>query len=452
MNINCIDRQLESEDTRRQQLTKALSWLVLQLLHSREPSGFVEANLTSSIKLDSLDWYEGQTLYPRCYWRGRDEAIEIVALGCIRHFDSAEEAVQALPTGQRVWGGSSFGGGNKEKHIESGTSPYYFLPRIELIREKNTALKLRVAWYQGDQSQAIDCLNQLRQPEVCDRLAAPYIQKNFISQPDFDQWQAMVDKSLVAIKDQKFKKVVLARRSSWVFDRKLSATRLMKASRKENLRSFHFMLAIDAEKTFLGSTPERLFRRENDVITTEAVAGTAARGVSDDADQAMANWLLTDEKNGYENQLVVDDIHARLQPYYNNIEISDRPYLIALRKVQHLKHHISCKVNGAIDDAAILRRLQPTAAVAGLPLREAVDFIHQHEPFDRGWYSGAIGYFSEARSEFCVGIRSALVEKNKLHLYAGAGIVPGSEALSEWRELGRKTSTLFGLIDVKKEV
>ncbi|MFA0561872.1 chorismate-binding protein, partial [Vibrio breoganii] len=94
----------------------------------------------------------------------------------------------------------------------------------------------------------------------------------------------------------------------------------------------------------------------------------------------------------------------------------------------------------------LLQALQPTAAVAGLPRRLALEFIERHEPFSRAWYSGSVGYISEQSAEFCVAIRSALVQQDNLHLFAGAGIVPGSQAEHEWQELDKKMSTLLSLI------
>ncbi len=82
-----------------------------------------------------------------------------------------------------------------------------------------------------------------------------------------------------------------------------------------------------------------------------------------------------------------------------------------------------------------------------LPRDAALNFIADHEPFARGWYSGAVGYIGQKHSEFCVAIRSAMISGDDLHLFAGAGIVPGSVADSEWKELDRKTSTLCSLFE-----
>ncbi|EDP57349.1 chorismate-binding protein, partial [Vibrio sp. AND4] len=107
---------------------------------------------------------------------------------------------------------------------------------------------------------------------------------------------------------------------------------------------------------------------------------------------------------------------------------------------------INAELKPGINGVQLLATLQPTAAVAGLPRTESMQFILNNEPFARGWYAGSMGYISHERAEFCVAIRSALVLNDQLQLFAGAGIVPGSIAEHEWAELDKKMSTLLSLI------
>jgi len=90
--------------------------------------------------------------------------------------------------------------------------------------------------------------------------------------------------------------------------------------------------------------------------------------------------------------------------------------------------------------------LQPTAAVAGLPRQAAREFIARNEPFDREWYAGSAGYLSLAQSEFCVALRSARVQGSCVRLYAGAGIVSGSDPEQEWQEIENKAAGLRSLL------
>ena len=82
--------------------------------------------------------------------------------------------------------------------------------------------------------------------------------------------------------------------------------------------------------------------------------------------------------------------------------------------------------------------LHPTPAVGGVPSRAALDFIHQHEPFDRGWYAGPMGTITKSEAHIVVAIRSGDVIDNQVILAAGAGIVADSDADAEWDELNAK--------------
>ncbi|NVJ11291.1 chorismate-binding protein, partial [Myxococcus sp. AM001] len=101
------------------------------------------------------------------------------------------------------------------------------------------------------------------------------------------------------------------------------------------------------------------------------------------------------------------------------------------------------------DDVICLHQLQPTAAVAGLPRDLARQFIARHEPFTREWYAGSAGYLSLQQSEFCVSLRSAKISGNIVRLYAGAGIVRGSDPEQEWQEIDNKAAGLRTLLQME---
>ncbi|GJK28684.1 hypothetical protein TUM17556_06030 [Enterobacter asburiae] len=119
--------------------------------------------------------------------------------------------------------------------------------------------------------------------------------------------------------------------------------------------------------------------------------------------------------------------------------------MVRLRKVQHLRRCIWTELKQA-DDEQCLLMLQPTAAVAGLPRQPAREFIQKVEPFNREWYAGSAGYLSPEQSEFCVALRSARVQEDSLRLYAGAGIVSGSDPEQEWQEIENKAAGLRSLL------
>lgn len=385
-----------------------------------------------------IDWLEAQPHFPKFYWQSRDTREEVVALGKVHTFSDPAPAYTILSDDQRVWGGKAF-----QTSEYTDTQSYFFLPQIELVRfDKQWSVSVNLA---DDKDQILAALEKLIvdvQP-----LAPISVEiKQITHTPDKPGWKAQVEDVLTHIEQDKFKKVVLARKSRVRLDSAISSAQLLKASLSKNHHSFHFLFALNKEQSFIGSTPERLYSRVGLELETEALAGTIGRGETAQKDLDLANWLAQDKKNLKENQYVVDDIIDRLTPHAESIEAQDEARLIRLTKVQHLKREIRAHLKAGVNGVQLLAALQPTAAVAGLPREEAMQYILQNQPFSRGWYSGSIGYISHRKAEFCVALRSALVRGENVDLYAGAGIVTGSEAEYEWQELDNKMSTLLCLI------
>ena len=218
----------------------------------------------------------------------------------------------------------------------------------------------------------------------------------------------------------------------------------MAESRQLNKGCYHFLWRQTADSTFLGSTPERLFARDGLQLHTEALAGTAPIGEDANAQQRWAQWLLNDDKNRLENELVVQDIAHNLQVWLATWQVADVA-IKPLRTVQHLVRKISAELISSCRDADILALIHPTAAVAGLPQQAAKQRLQEIETFERDWYAGTLGLMSREQAEFCVTIRSAFIEQQQIRVFAGAGIVAGSDPLAEWKEIERKAAGLISL-------
>lgn len=420
---------------------------------ARQGQGLVSVGLPVELHACDaiLEWLAAQPLYPQFYWRQRSDDEEAAVCGALKIFHDAEQA-QAFIRQQnqpnlRIWGLNAFdrvtldGIGEVESLL--------FLPRLALLRCGDTA-QLTVYLYsetslQDDLARALHELATLVPPQPLGILQTQVMSATH--QPEREAWCALLIRALAAIADDAFAKVVLARRTTLTLREPLRAAQFLATSRAVNHRCYHFMLALAPHRAFLGSSPERLYRRIGRKLETEALAGTVARGDNDAQRRANAAWLMQDGKNQHENLLVVDDICQRLRsgaraPTLEVMAVD----VVALRKVQHLRRTIHVALSRQ-DDAECLRRLQPTAAVAGLPREAARHFILQDEPFDRGWYAGSAGYLSLARAEFAVALRSALIEDDRIHLYAGAGIVAGSDPQQEWQEIENKAAGLRTLLE-----
>ncbi|MBM7354011.1 isochorismate synthase MenF [Lelliottia amnigena] len=390
---------------------------------------------------DPLAWLGAQIAYPQFYWQQRSGDEEMAALGVAESFSTLSAARQFLSDRHaspdtRICGLNAFTPG--QSHL--------FLPRLLWLRTGGVAtLRLTLSSeisLQDDARCALEFLQQLQAIRPITTLTSHIVRETHL--PARPEWLSLVSQATDAIARGEFEKVVLARATDLQFDQRVTAIALMAASRRINHNCYHFCMRFDAQNAFMGSSPERLWRRRGKRLRTEALAGTVASHADDAQSHRLGEWLLNDDKNQRENMLVVEDICQRLQHHTHALEVLPAQ-IVRLRKVQHLRRCIWTELKTA-DDEQCLHLLQPTAAVAGLPRDPARAFILRKEPFEREWYAGSAGYLSPEQSEFCVTLRCARVSDTAVRLYAGAGIVSGSVPEEEWQEIENKAAGLRTLL------
>ena len=385
---------------------------------------------------EPLGWLKGQTAYPQFYLNLRDSERKIIALGEIRAFfntDDAQDFIQRQNV--PLVGGLTFGG-----------QSYFFLPRL-LLRQDQYQLHAslfinRQKDIEQEKQAAADYLKTLKKSTALQSLDQSI--RLIEQKADQSLWSAWVEQALEHIRRGGLDKVVLANQSVFESYALLNDKDFLAVSERHNSGCYHFLFAQNAQRTFLGSTPERLYRREGLRLQTEALAGTAMMNEDQRQNDEQGRWLLNDEKNIYENRLVAEGIRYNLQNYAKQIEIGELS-LKPLRQVQHLQRNINVELISGYGDKDYLHAIHPTAAVSGLPQQAAQQFLQNTENFDRTWYAGTLGFMQPEEAEFCVTIRSAFIEKNKITVFAGAGIVEGSIPLLEWQEIERKAAGLVSL-------
>ncbi|HED2268849.1 MAG: isochorismate synthase MenF [Citrobacter freundii] len=393
---------------------------------------------------DALGWLASQPVWPQFYWQQRNGDEEAAVLGAVAAFSSLESAQQFLHQHDnhpdlRIWGLNAF-------EPQRGN---LLLPRLEWRRCAGVA-SLRLHLYSDvslreDAAHAIAFISSLAPVKPL-----PALRLNLTGEqnwPDKAGWTNLIKLATQTINREELDKVVLARATDLQFSQSVNAAAVMASSRRLNLNCYHFFMAFSADSAFLGSSPERLYRRRDTALRTEALAGTVANHPEDHRAWQLGEWLMKDDKNQRENMLVVEDICQRLQGCTQTLDVLP-PQVLRLRKVQHLRRCIWTELNQA-DDMLCLMQLQPTAAVAGIPRELAREFIQQNEPFEREWYAGSAGYLSRRQSEFCVSLRSAKISANVVRLYAGAGIVRGSDPEQEWQEIDNKAAGLRTLLQME---
>jgi len=196
--------------------------------------------------------------------------------------------------------------------------------------------------------------------------------------------------------------------------------------------------------SFLGATPEMLVSLRRRSVRADCLAGSAPRGRDEAEDRRLGEALLADDKERREHALVARGLREALAGFCSDVRAPEAPSLRRFANVQHLHTPIEAAAERRLHVIDLVERLHPSAATAGLPREASLQILRQHEPFSRGWYAGPLGWIdSEGGGEFVVGLRSALVREDVATLYAGCGIVPGSDPAREYRESELKLDAML---------
>ncbi|MGD0374409.1 MAG: chorismate-binding protein [Streptosporangiaceae bacterium] len=266
------------------------------------------------------------------------------------------------------------------------------------------------------------------------------------------QWQRAVTAAVTRIRAGDLRKVVLARdlyaAASGDIDVRLLLGRL--AGRYPDCYTFSCA-------GLAGATPELLVRREGLAVSSLVLAGTTPRGATAREDDALGAALLGSAKEVEEHGYAVADVRAVLGPRCRELAIDPQPSLLRLANVQHLATRVHGILatrssrwlphgrGGAADERtaptalALAADLHPTAAVCGTPAGPAMDLIRELEGMDRGRYAGPVGWAdAQGNGEWGIALRCAELDGPRARLFAGCGIVAGSDPAAELAEAQSK--------------
>ncbi len=201
------------------------------------------------------------------------------------------------------------------------------------------------------------------------------------------------------------------------------------------------------EAAFLGASPELLIRRSGAGASTVALAGSTRRSSDPAVDDHLGEQLLRSDKNRREQRIVAERIVRKLRPHAVWVETAPEPEVVKVANIQHLATPVIAQLaepHSAVELAGVLH---PTPAVGGEPWPGAAKTIADLERMDRGWYAGPVGWMDAAEDgEFCVALRSALLRDREARLFAGVGVVAGSDPAAELEETEVKLQALLPLV------
>ncbi|MEO5590518.1 MAG: isochorismate synthase [Gemmatimonadaceae bacterium] len=247
------------------------------------------------------------------------------------------------------------------------------------------------------------------------------------------EWNALVSAAVSRIRQGDFEKVVLAREVAAIAANDVDAVATLRQLRAGHPDAFVFG-AWRGDRVFVGASPERLVSVHGRDVKASSLAGTARRGATEAEDGLLATQLLTNPKERAEHAAVKDSLVEKLAGLCEDVVASPEPNLLTLPHLHHLHTEVCGRLRAGCSLLDVVAMLHPTPAVGGTPRDAALAFINGNEFLDRGWYAAPVGWIGRDAGEFAVALRCALLAGNHATLYAGCGIVEGSEPALEYAE------------------
>ncbi len=348
------------------------------------------------------------------------------------------------PAAPRLFGGWSFRAGGAADAPWGGFGDgRFFLPRWSYERDGSRgvltlAVDARDGWggRLGLVRAELDRIwGLLERP----RPGAPPPGLRSVRHQDRASWDRQIEAITRAIADGQISKVVAARRAEVQALGEVDAWSALDALSGDYPETWRFGLRFGDSGTFVAATPERLFVKTDRVVEADALAGTIDAALPDAAERLRAS-----DKDRREHAVVVDHIVDRLRGHCTHLEPPGEPRLRRLPNVLHLHTPVRGTLRPEAHAAELVEALFPTPAVGGVPARAAADWIAAREVHERGWYCGPVGWIdARGDAELTVALRCGVIRGSSAWLYAGGGIVRGSEAQAEWEEAAWKLAPLL---------
>ncbi|MGW4507128.1 isochorismate synthase [Streptomyces sp. NPDC004436] len=265
-------------------------------------------------------------------------------------------------------------------------------------------------------------------------------------EPSAEVYGKAVATAVSRMNDGEFDKVVLARTLELsARGRTPDLAALLGRLARRDPSGYTFALPTGPDRTLLGASPELLVSRRGGALVANPLAGSVPRSTDLAEDVRRAAALLESAKDLHEHAVVVDGVRAAMAPYCTDLEVPERPTLVRTAAMWHL----STTVTGRLADPDttaldVARSLHPTPAVCGTPTDVARRAIAELEPFDRGFFTGVVGWQDDSGDgEWVVTLRCAEASGDRLRLYAGAGVVAASDPAAETAETAAKFLTFL---------
>jgi menaquinone-specific isochorismate synthase len=251
------------------------------------------------------------------------------------------------------------------------------------------------------------------------------------------EWRERVAQAITRIETTKVDKVVLARDLVATTNADIDARPILKKLASEYPSTWTF--AVDG---LVGATPELLLRLSRGMVTSRVLAGTIPKTGDDAKDLALAASLARSSKDLEEHEYAVRSVAEALEPFCSSTNVPESPFVLHLANVMHLATDVTGALTESkqrVDAFSLLKSLHPSAAVCGTPRNIAFDIIDEIEGMNRGRYAGPVGWIdASGDGELGIALRTGQITGKEICIYAGCGIVAGSNPEKELEESNAK--------------
>ena len=382
---------------------------------------------------------------------GRFGDIAAEALGVGR--DAVLDQPPGLPAGAGpVWlGGFAFDQEGVASSTWSSLPPgSLVLPEVSVCRAgERCYLTANVVVAPGEDSERAGAELSARLSALRADASLPMLDPHPTSQPEIrsarppGEFEAAVEAATARIGAGEMSKVVLAREVIVSAAAAHDPAALFGAMREQFPSCFCFCCGTP-EAAFIGASPELLLRRSGASVSTVALAGSTRRSSDPAVDDHLAERLLRSDKDRREQRIVAERIVRALRPHAVWVEAAAEPEIVKVANIQHLATPVIAQLAESHSAIELAGMLHPTPAVGGEPRTAALATIAELERMDRGWYAGPIGWMDATEDgEFCVALRSGVLRDREAHLFAGVGVVAGSDPAAELAETEVKLEALL---------
>ena len=250
-------------------------------------------------------------------------------------------------------------------------------------------------------------------------------------------WKERVAEAIKRVDSSQVDKVVLARDLVATSTQAIQTIPILKKLAAEYPATWTF--AVDG---LVGATPELLLRLSRGMVTSRVLAGTIPKTGNDEKDLALAASLARSSKDLEEHEYAVRSVAEALEPFCSSTNVPESPFVLHLANVMHLATDVTgalIESKQRVDAFSLLQSLHPSAAVCGTPRNIAFDIITEVEGMNRGRYAGPVGWIdASGDGELGIALRSGQITDRKIRIFAGCGIVAGSNPEKELEESSAK--------------